>query len=408
MNAGFAVVDVETTGLFPGARDRIAEIAVVHVDPDGRMTDRWETLVNPQRDLGPQHIHGIRAEEILDAPLFGEIVPELVGRLRGRTLVAHNVRFDHGFLRAEFGRAGLELPLAVEDCLCTMQLAKSYLPGAGRSLQDCCDSFGLVLDGAHSAGGDAEATAHVLSGYLSIDPENPLWNAALDRGRFAAWPEVGNTGAKVRHRSAAGAGPHFLTRIVDRLPEISGPEEHQAYLSMLDRALVDRHVSAAEAAQLVGLAGELGIGRARAGELHRVYLSQLLALAWQDGIVSPEEVEDLYAVAGLLALDEEHVDRLLSEPRAPVVPDVAVTRDSASMIRPGEKLVLTGAMSSPRDVLITRLSGAGYLVHPAVTKAVKVVVAADPDTLSGKARKAHSYGIPVVGESFLARLLRGT
>jgi DNA polymerase-3 subunit epsilon len=61
MEAGFAVVDVETTGLFPGSH-RVAEIAIVHVDPEGNVTDRWETLINPQRDLGPQRIHGIRAE----------------------------------------------------------------------------------------------------------------------------------------------------------------------------------------------------------------------------------------------------------------------------------------------------------------------------------------------------------
>lgn len=52
MNAGFAVVDVETTGLFPGSH-RVAEIAVVYVEADGTVSNRWETLVNPQRDLGP-------------------------------------------------------------------------------------------------------------------------------------------------------------------------------------------------------------------------------------------------------------------------------------------------------------------------------------------------------------------
>lgn len=60
---GYAVVDVETTGLFSAGQDRIAEIAVVLVDPDGKVEDSWATLVNPGRDLGAQHIHGIRAAD---------------------------------------------------------------------------------------------------------------------------------------------------------------------------------------------------------------------------------------------------------------------------------------------------------------------------------------------------------
>ncbi|MBO9705935.1 MAG: DNA polymerase III subunit epsilon, partial [Arthrobacter sp.] len=101
MSAGFAVVDVETTGLVAG-RDRVAEIGIVHVDPDGTVRDRWETLVNPQRDLGPQRIHGIRAEQVRDAPLFLDVLPEIARRLEGRAFVAHNARFDHRFLTAEF------------------------------------------------------------------------------------------------------------------------------------------------------------------------------------------------------------------------------------------------------------------------------------------------------------------
>ena len=59
----YAVVDVETTGLRPSWHDRVVEIAIVHVDDAGTIEAEWCTLVNPQRDLGPQHIHGITAAE---------------------------------------------------------------------------------------------------------------------------------------------------------------------------------------------------------------------------------------------------------------------------------------------------------------------------------------------------------
>lgn len=70
---GYAVVDVETTGLFPGRHDRIAEIAIVQVDSDGQIEDTWATLINPGRDLGPQQIHGISASDARHAPTFNDI-----------------------------------------------------------------------------------------------------------------------------------------------------------------------------------------------------------------------------------------------------------------------------------------------------------------------------------------------
>ncbi|MCW0121703.1 exonuclease domain-containing protein, partial [Bacillus subtilis] len=79
----FAVIDTETTGLFPGNHDRIAEIAVITLDRSGTVLDRWETLVNPERDLGKQSIHGIRAKDILEAPRFVDIAQELDWRLSG-------------------------------------------------------------------------------------------------------------------------------------------------------------------------------------------------------------------------------------------------------------------------------------------------------------------------------------
>ena len=56
----FAVIDVETTGLFPGRLDRVVEVAVVRATGDGEILDEFETLVNPGRDLGPSSLHGTR------------------------------------------------------------------------------------------------------------------------------------------------------------------------------------------------------------------------------------------------------------------------------------------------------------------------------------------------------------
>lgn len=87
--AGYAVVDVETTGLRPSWHDRIAEIGVVLVSRDGEITGEWSTLVNPRRDLGPQAIHAIRAADVRHAPTFGQIAGWLAGLLAKRVIVAH-------------------------------------------------------------------------------------------------------------------------------------------------------------------------------------------------------------------------------------------------------------------------------------------------------------------------------
>jgi DNA polymerase-3 subunit epsilon len=71
----------------------------------------------------------------------------------------------------------------------------------------------------------------------------------------------------------------------------------------------------------------------------------------------------------------------------------------------GDIVVFTGQMSEPREVFEQRASAAGLVVGSSVTKKTSLVVAADPDSLSGKARKAGSYGIPVVAEGAFGTLL---
>ena len=108
-----AFVDLETSGLSPGA-DRITEIGVVTAD-DGSV-EEWTTLVNPGRDLTERSrfYNGITSHELADAPRFGAIAAHLAARLAGRLFVAHNARFDFGFLRAEFRRAGIEFQPLLE------------------------------------------------------------------------------------------------------------------------------------------------------------------------------------------------------------------------------------------------------------------------------------------------------
>ena len=80
-----AVLDVETTGL--GRMDRVVEVAVIIIDTtSGEIIDEYETLVNPQRDIGASEIHGITPSMVEMAPTFYEIAGTLVSKLSGSIL----------------------------------------------------------------------------------------------------------------------------------------------------------------------------------------------------------------------------------------------------------------------------------------------------------------------------------
>jgi DNA polymerase III epsilon subunit-like protein len=103
---GWAIVDVETTGLHP-IRDRIVEIGIVRLDATGSVQDEWTTVVDPERGQTGRRIHGLAREELLGAPRFREVLDEVLSRLANRVLVAHNAPFDVAFLQSETIRAGI-------------------------------------------------------------------------------------------------------------------------------------------------------------------------------------------------------------------------------------------------------------------------------------------------------------
>jgi DNA polymerase-3 subunit epsilon len=159
-----AFVDLETTGTVSRG-DRITEIGIVRVI-DGELADEWSTLVNPECSI-PEEIRmltGITNEMVRHAPTFSEIRREVFERLDGHVFVAHNARFDYGFLKNEFKRC--EMPFTA-DVLCTVRLSRRLYPEAiGHGLDALIERHGLhdaisadtsARTGRHSALGDARA-----------------------------------------------------------------------------------------------------------------------------------------------------------------------------------------------------------------------------------------------------------
>lgn len=162
---GFAVVDVETTGL--GRSDRVISAGVYQLDADGEVTDHWYTLVNPERDPGPVWIHGLTDEVLSGAPTFPQIAEDLAERLRGRVMVAHNALFDWNMISREFSRAGLRAP--VDQRLCTMVLSRDLrLPLPNGKLSTLAAYFGVQQRRAHNALDDARVLAEAFRPSLHL------------------------------------------------------------------------------------------------------------------------------------------------------------------------------------------------------------------------------------------------
>ncbi|MFE5817447.1 DEDDh family exonuclease [Streptomyces sp. NPDC056479] len=156
---GYAVVDVETTGL--ARDDRIISAAVYRLDERGEVEDHWYTLVNPERDPGPVWIHGLTSDVLESAPLFTDVAEEFSHRLDGRVLVAHNAVFDWQMIAREYARAEREAP--VRQRLCTIALSKELgLPLPNHKLESLAAHFGVVQQRAHHALDDARVLAEAF------------------------------------------------------------------------------------------------------------------------------------------------------------------------------------------------------------------------------------------------------
>ena len=150
---GLAFVDIETTG-GPAQRASITEIGIVEVDASG--VREWVSLVRPEMRIPPhiERLTGITNEMVADAPRFAEVADEVFDRLDGRLFVAHNARFDHGYLRAAFRRAGMEIRPRV---LCTVQLSRRLFPEQRHhGLDHLVERHRLDAGARHRALGDAQ------------------------------------------------------------------------------------------------------------------------------------------------------------------------------------------------------------------------------------------------------------
>ena len=242
----FAIIDVESTGAHP-VRDRITEIAILRVE-DGVLVDRWESLVDPQTPIPPliRQITGISDEMVAGAPCFGELADQVQALLAGHVFVAHNARFDFGFIKNAFARIGRDFDAPV---LCTVKLSRALFPEHHRhGLDALIERHDLHCGARHRAMGDTEA----------------LWQfVQLAQARFE--PEVLQRAVE-RAMKAPVSPPGLPEGLLEALPDEPGLYFLHAEAEAPPPGRIDRPLFIGRAASLRARVKEHFAGSTRKGK----------------------------------------------------------------------------------------------------------------------------------------------
>ncbi|MFG0332324.1 MAG: exonuclease domain-containing protein, partial [Maioricimonas sp. JB049] len=377
----FAVVDVETTGF--GRYDRILEVAIVVLDESLEIIDEYDTLIDPQRDVGPVHVHGITPSMLAGAPTFGDVAAAVRARLHDKVIVAHNLAFDQRMICGEYERLNAEVHPGRGVCT---------LRQTGEKLNCACRTYGIDLEHHHRALADARATARLLQ-------------RAFDRPPFGSPARIGNL--RVPHN------PRTLRREANGCEKVTPMERLVAatryptsdglllsYLDALDWVLDDLVITQAERQHLFELALDLGLSPGEVMSAHRKYLDCMVRAAMRDHVITEAEHAAISQVARLLDVTDCEI------------PDVTETPPAPTSIPEGTRVCFTGTAvdlhGAPlrRSDLEAMAASAGLQPVARVTKkGCDLLVAADPASRSGKALKARGFGIPIVSvEEFVREL----
>jgi DNA polymerase-3 subunit epsilon len=312
-----------------------------------------------------------------------------------------------GFLRAEYERLGVALPTF--PSLCTLHLAfriRKHM--ASRSLVECCENAGVSHPNPHTAYGDAHATMGLMMSYLSHLVGCALCDLGCEceevpDGNWLTVPPSGR--AVVRSEAAARRAKErgYLSRLVSRLSGTGSSLREAEYLCLVDRVLEDRALTRAEADSLCAAAQAWGMSQNDVRGAHQAYLWALARQANADGLVTEMERRDLETVCELLGADLDTLGAVLDEPGPrPAAPVATTSHPGAlagkSVCFTGELLGRIGDERVTREMAEDYARRAGMLVKPAVTKSLDILVVADPDTQSGKAKKAREYGTRIMAE----------
>lgn len=360
----FCVMDVETTGVYN--KDRVVEVAIVTINKQGEIVEKWETLIQPERDIGATEVHGITASMLIQAPCFADVIGDIAERLDGAYLVGHNVSFDIRMLSNEFARHNGRF----EASGSYYETSKCY----PMKLSEACQHEGIEAAKWHSAMDDASATAEL---FLRCEPHTMI-------GSLATRPVSAETATVPSGRALTRAN-------CGEIPEpAETPDRLEAYMSLLEEVLEDGVVTEEERAEMQALQRAMGWSEATTESVHRQYLQKQVDEAIEDGVVDAQEQEELAATIEAFGFGSRIVDRRIR-------PFKEGEGEQLVVLQQGDRITLTGEhpMMS-RDEMQIVLTQRGLTIGSFAKKYTRLLLAADTETESTKAQKCRECGIPIL------------
>jgi DNA polymerase-3 subunit epsilon len=408
---GYAVIDCETTGLNKTGSDRIAEIAIATYDMGFNLTGQYETLINPEQDLGMTSLHGINGLMASNAPKFEQVMDSIAHLLHDRIIIGHNVEFDLKFIAHEFSKEKIDLQWK-GSYLDTLKMAKdANLVSENNQLSTLCSHFGIPLLHAHSAMADVIATGKLFQALLNFSHNGvpslaaPLQVSSQMSSDVSKWipREVINQKISIPYNWDG-----FLQQLPKTGKELS-PQDKYTYLNSLHLCLINNAFTYKEGEVMEGLIRFFSLSHQQVIELNEEYIFALLS---HDLTRNGNSVSDFSSVRTALeftGVEESRVVGMRGEVlnNQGMVSTGLQTFQSLFSLNEGDGLVITGEeFSKSKQHLKATLQSAGFRVLPSTTKSgTKALIANDPYSLSNKATTARRFGIPILTEGTIERLI---
>lgn len=415
-NHQFAIVSLETTGISPQNGDHLIELAIQTVNWNGELIDSYETLIHPGMDVEGFQIHGITDDMVKNAPAISEIVPDILARLNGKTLVAHDLDFTLRFLQPV-----LVGKLSKLQGICTLKLFNLVAPNSGlRRLEQLCSYYDIDFSESHSAKSDSLATAKLFSILKNLFSQQfeletflkdflhltKIEDCPVERNLFIKREEAKNIASIQKTR---------LYDLLNRLTSNAGDSVPvRQYLNVLDRALADRILSEKEIVSLVDLASDYKLSKNQVMEIHEEYLRKLIRIYLLDEILTNVEMDDLYLVSELLCILPKDLDLLIKYERTKIpITTPGIQKQMKSLA--GKSVCFSGHLSCKingnridREMAQQLVRERGLLVKRVVSKNVDYLITADADSFSAKGRKnrkAMEYQVNIIDEQIFWEMI---
>jgi DNA polymerase-3 subunit epsilon len=406
----FAIIDLETTGFSPNRGDKIVEIGIITTDMQGNVIESYETLINPNRDVGATNIHGITADMVKNAPKIEDVIDDIKYHLHNKTIVGHNLDFDLRFINHEFERL-LKKQSEIKG-LCTIQMSKVLLPDLpARRLECFCEYFDIQNTLVHSALGDCETTCqlfHILKDqYIDCyGIENFVENYVSPVTFNELTPPKNISLKRTESINLRNKENQKVFELINRLP--ANPSDSipvQAYLNILDEILADRIINQSEVEILEDFILTSGLTKDQVIELHKEYLRKIVRVYLLDNFISDSEKKDLHKLCELLCIGDETIEKIIEYEKAKISEQSLPGKNNLDTSCIGKTVCFTGELTSKLNGMpIERMTAQqlamerGLIIKSGVSSKLDYLVAADPNSLSGKARKARELGVIILAE----------